>query len=87
MMMFYKSLSGCTESKRGTRQEKEKSQQCGWEDFETGTMWPECSCDQMSGCYNFMSNYLSSKLLVNIQSITKSESELILFDNETDWCK
>ena len=32
-----------------------------------------------------MSNYLSSKLLVKIQSIiTKSESELILFDNETD---
>ena len=41
----------------------------------------------MSGCYNFMSNYLSSKLLVKIQSITKSESELILFDDETDWCK
>ena len=41
----------------------------------------------MSGCYNFMSNYLSSKLLVKIQSITKSESELILFDNETDWYK
>ena len=31
-----------------------------------------------------MSNYLSSKLLVKIQPITKSELELILFDNETD---